>query len=100
MRSTVPLLPVLLIALSPAAANPPRLEYNRDVRPILANNCFKCHGPDARERKANLRLDLRDEALKPNESGRRPIVPGKPTASALVARIFSTSRNRQMPPPE
>ena len=61
---------VLLIALLPLchapaiAAERPRLEYNRDVRPILAENCFACHGPDSAARKADLRLDRRDEAIK------------------------------------
>src|SRR5437868_1224959 len=90
----------VLIVVLPAPAAPPRLEYNRDVRPILANNCFKCHGPDAKERKADLRLDLREEAVNPNESGRQPIAPGKPAGSSLIASIFSTKSNRLMPPPE
>ncbi len=92
-----------LVALTLAASAPaagPKLEYNRDIRPILANNCFKCHGPDARERKAGLRLDVREEALKPAESGRTPIVPGKPGGSGLVARITSARADRVMPPPE
>src|SRR4051812_44406637 len=89
----------LLLAV-PAFAAEPRLDYNRDVRPILSNNCFKCHGPDARERKAELRLDIRAEALKPAETGRIAIVPGKPEGSALVSRIFSTRPKSVMPPPD
>src|SRR5262245_28194545 len=76
------------------------VDFNHDIRPILSNNCFKCHGPDTNERKAGLRLDVRAEALKPTESGRKAIVPGKPEASALVNRIFSTKESRVMPPPE
>src|SRR5581483_11139422 len=98
MPSPRPLLPAvcLLFFTLPIPAAP--LEYNRDIRPILANNCFKCHGPDPRERKADLRLDVREEALKPNESGRKAIVPGKPTGSSLIARITATKADRRMPP--
>src|SRR5262245_221948 len=66
------------------------VSYNRDIRPILSNNCFKCHGPDPKERQAGLRLDVREEALKPADSGRRAVVPGKPDTSQLVRRINST----------
>jgi hypothetical protein len=90
----------LLPGLAAAAKTDTKIAYNRDIRPILSNNCFKCHGPDAKERQADLRLDVRDEALRPNESGRRAIVPGKPASSALVRRIFSTSETFVMPPPE
>jgi hypothetical protein len=89
----------LLLVAAPAFAEP-RLEYNRDIRPILANNCFKCHGADARERKASLRLDIRDEAIKPADSGRIPINPGKPDGSGVINRIFSPKADRVMPPPE
>ena len=71
------------------------LEYNRDVRPILSGNCFRCHGPDPKPRQADLRLDLRDVAV-----GKKAIVPGKPDESELVRRIFSTSPDEVMPPPE
>ena len=55
--------------------------FTSKVRPILAQHCFKCHGPDDQARKAKLRLDVRDEALRPVRSGLRPIVPGKPDDS-------------------
>jgi hypothetical protein len=76
------------------------VNYNRDIRPILSNNCFKCHGPDPKERQAGLRLDLRAEALKPTESGRKAIVPGKTAASALIRRINSSKEDIVMPPPD
>ncbi len=76
-----------------------KIDYNRAVRPILANNCFKCHGFDARERKAELRLDLHDEAVKPRKSGRPAIASGKPDESLLVERITSIDEDRVMPPP-
>src|SRR6266849_3856948 len=77
-----------------------RVDYNRDIRPVLSNNCFKCHGPDPKERQAGLRLDVRSEALKPAESGRKAIVPGNPSASVLVRRINSTKQDFVMPPPD
>ena len=73
------------------------VEYNRDIRPILTDNCFKCHGPAAK--KGGFRLDLRDEAIKPAKSKRPPIVPGNPAESELVNRIFSADADEVMPPP-
>lgn len=76
-----------------AEAIPDKVEYNRDVRPILSDNCFFCHGPDANHREADLRLDLRDAAIE-------KLAPGKPNESELVARIISQDPDLQMPPPE
>jgi hypothetical protein len=73
-------------------------DFNRDIRPILSENCFACHGPDAAARKAGLRLDLADEAYKPAKSGVTAIVPGKPEDSELIKRITWTNKNRIMPP--
>jgi len=67
--------------------------YNRTVRPILADNCFACHGPDSAARKADLRLDKREAAI---DSG--AIVPGKPDDSELIQRITSTDPEALMPP--
>src|SRR5262249_6204616 len=64
-------------------------------RPVLSENCFYCHGPDASHRKAKMRLDVFENAL---EKG--AIVPGKPEASELVKRIHSTQADEQMPPPD
>jgi Protein of unknown function (DUF1553)/Protein of unknown function (DUF1549)/Planctomycete cytochrome C len=74
-------------------------DFTRDVRPILSEHCFKCHGPDDAARQANLRLDLREAALKKPESGNPPIVPGKPDASDLIRRIVSHDPDEMMPPP-
>ena len=78
---------------------PEKLDYAKDVRPILAGHCFKCHGQDEGARKAKLRLDVREEALKPAKSDEVAIVPGKPDKSELVRRIFSTDEDELMPPP-
>jgi hypothetical protein len=77
---------------------PAKVEFNRDVRPILSDNCFHCHGPDKNARQAELRLDLRDEAIKAAESGETPIVPGKLDKSELVRRIQSDDADVVMPP--
>src|ERR1043166_7181134 len=71
------------------------IQFNRDVRPILAENCFACHGPDKNQRKAKLRLDVREVAIE-----REALVPGKPEQSKLVEHIFSTDPEEIMPPPK
>ena len=93
LRTSLP----LLLAVSAAAAP---LRYNRDVRPVLSDNCFHCHGPDAKHREAGLRLDIREDALKPAKSEKFAIVPGQPEASELIARIFHTDPDELMPPAE
>lgn len=75
------------------------IDFNRDVRPILSEKCFACHGPDEGARKSKLRLDVRAEALKDRE-GFRPIVPGAPAESDLIVRIQSTDPDEVMPPPK
>ncbi len=74
-------------------------DFARDVRPILSNRCFKCHGPDPEKREAGLRLDLREDALRELESGARAIVPGHPDSSEAIARITSDDPDLVMPPP-
>src|SRR5689334_4255478 len=67
------------------------LRYNRDIRPILSDRCFKCHGPDSASRKAKLRLDDPQSAYGPRKDPKEhAIVPGKPEQSVLVRRIFAT----------
>ncbi|MCB1204751.1 MAG: hypothetical protein KDN18_10870, partial [Verrucomicrobiae bacterium] len=76
------------------------LRFNRDIRPILSDACFHCHGPDEKERKGGLRLDLAEKALVPGKSGLSPIVPGKPEVSEVLARIHLESDDSDvMPPP-
>src|SRR5512141_555597 len=75
------------------AAATPAVSYNREVRPILSQNCFFCHGPDVGRRKAKLRLDIREVAL-----NRKAFVPSQPEASELIRRIFSTNSDERMPP--
>ena len=75
------------------------LQFNRDVRPILSDHCYACHGPDAHSRKAKLRLDKRESALGTNREG-AAIVPGKPDLSEMVFRIHNKDPDEVMPPPE
>ncbi len=74
------------------------VSFNRDIRPIMSDTCFRCHGPDKSSRMANLRLDLRAEAIRTMADGTTPIVPGNPEKSAIVQRIFAPDANRRMPP--
>jgi len=77
------------------------LRFNRDIRPILSDACFHCHGPDEKERKGGLRLDLAEKALVPGKSGLPAIVPGNPSESELVARLFLDADDPDvMPPPD
>ena len=86
------LLPLALLALAPAlrAAD---IDFNRDVRPILATNCFTCHGPDEKERKGKLRLDTFDGA-----TNKGAVVPGKPDESEVIARVVTKDDKDHMPP--
>jgi len=87
-----------LAATAAAAAEP--LDFNRDIRPLLSDRCFTCHGPDAEDRQAGLRLDDRAVAVAELDSGTVAIVPGDAAASELVARITSDDADLVMPPPE
>ncbi len=74
--------------------------FNRDIRPILSDNCFACHGFDSKKRKAGLRLDLAEGAFATNKEGVVAIKAGKPEQSELWKRLLSTDKDEQMPPPE
>lgn len=97
MRSHTMKIPLVWLAAWAATAGgaEPELSYNRDVRPILSDKCFYCHGPDKNHRKGKMRLDLREEAL-----AKEAFVPGKPDESELVRRIFTTKEEDMMPPPD
>lgn len=77
---------------------PARVEFNRDIRPILSDKCFTCHGPDEKAREAELRLDLREQAIA-DRGGSAAIVPRKAGASEVVNRVNSRDPDVQMPPP-
>src|SRR5207248_4621940 len=92
-----------LNALAPfvSAATPsaqPSPDFNRDIRPILSAKCFDCHGPDAKQRKAELRLDTKSGAFA-DLGGHFAFVPGKPQQSEAYRRLTSTDPEERMPPP-
>ncbi len=90
-------LALLLPATGLCAADGP-VKFNRDIRPIMSDTCFRCHGPDKNARMAGMRLDIRDEALKKSRSGITPIIPGDVENSEIIKRIFAPGP-RVMPPP-
>ncbi len=75
-----------------------KVDFNRDIRPIMSDTCFHCHGNDEKSRKGKLRLDSREEALKAGKSGELAIVPGKPDKSEAIKRIFAKDEDDVMPP--
>lgn len=80
-----------------AEGTPDPVRFNRDIRPIMSDTCFHCHGFDPKSRKGGLRLDVREEALKAGKSGEVAIVPGKPEQSEIIKRIFSQDPEDVMP---
>ena len=75
-----------------------RIDFNREIRPLLSDKCFVCHGPDAPNLKSKLRLDVEESAKSDLGRGRRAITPGNPAQSELVRRITSTDDLVRMPP--
>ena len=93
MLKFIPLILVVTLVSAPAAPAPAPIDYTQDIRPILAENCFYCHGQDATKREAKLRLDTRE-----GQRVNNVVVPGQPNESELIARILSTEEDEQMPP--
>src|SRR5215213_4425699 len=91
----------LTLVASPtfARAAEKKLDFNRDIRPILSENCFQCHGFDEKARQAELRLDIADSALAKHDDV-TPIVPGHPEQSELWRRITTDDQSEMMPPPD
>lgn len=84
--------------LKNVAYSQPQIDFNRDIKPILSDKCFACHGPDAAAKKIKLRLDSEASALADLGKGRRAIAPGKPEQSELVRRITAADEFERMPP--
>lgn len=89
----------LVTFVAPYAAGEEPIRFNRDIRPILSDNCFYCHGPDKNKREAELRLDSH-EGLHGTGGEPGALIPGKPDDSPMLHRILSTDPDEQMPPPE
>jgi len=94
-NSVLPIAMLLPFAFSckpqPEAANlPDEISFNFDIRPILSNNCYVCHGPDSSTRQADFRLDLRDSATKRLDDGSKAISPGNWQKSVLISRVTSS----------
>ena len=91
--------PGIVIGQGPAKELPipETIEFNRDIRPLLSDNCFQCHGPDKNKREADLRLDT-EAGLKGHDGKPGALVPGKPDESELIKRILSTDPDKKMPP--
>ena len=84
-----------------ASAAPPegdRVDFGRDIRPLLSDRCFHCHGPDEKHREEGLRFDTKDGAMAALESGGYAIVPGKPDESVILERLISDDPDERMPP--
>ncbi|NQX02390.1 hypothetical protein HQ447_17165, partial [bacterium] len=88
--------PWLMLASAPLVLGREPVSFNRDIRPIMSDTCFHCHGFDPKSREEGLRLDLREAAISPTEEGTIGIVPGKPDESEIIARIFD--EDDPMPP--
>src|SRR6266566_241598 len=99
------LVAVTSLSSDAAAANPDRapgkgsVDFSRDILPILSDNCFQCHGPDEKARKAKLRLDTKEGAFRVKD-GKTVIVPGKSGESELFRRIITRDSDDLMPPPD
>lgn len=87
----------LAVFATAAADAADTVRFNRDIRPIMSDTCFNCHGPDKNTRRTDMRLDVREVALAKTTSGIIPIVPGKPEKSEIIRRIFSDDPKIRMP---
>src|SRR5581483_11514040 len=88
-----------LVAVSEPVRGDDKVDFNREVRPILSDKCFACHGPGLKRAKGGLRLDLPESAREVDGDGLGAISPGKPEKSAVIERIYSHDEAKVMPPP-
>ena len=83
------------LAIATARAEEKQVEFAREVRPILESSCWKCHGPE--KQKGGLRLDRREGGMRPADSGKKAVVPGKTDESELIRRVESADASERMP---
>ncbi len=88
----------LLLAVAPPACAEPTVDYDRQIRPLLADNCYACHGPDENHREGGFRLDQKDSAIAEADSGTPPIVPGDAESSEIYLRMVIDDEDLRMPP--
>src|SRR5689334_337972 len=101
ITASLPLLTVLAgVSAGAPGKGTPAVDFDRDIRPILSDKCFACHGPDEKERKVKLRFDRKDDAFGPLKSGGFAIVPGQPDKSEMIARVTTKDEDDKMPPPK
>lgn len=100
IQKTIPTFLLVLAAACCVSAADDKINFSRDILPLLSENCFQCHGPDEANREAGLRLDKHDAAITKLESGRAAVVPGKSENSELFQRIVSSDADVKMPPPD
>src|SRR2546430_13111971 len=93
----MPCKPAILVAAWGSFALAGAIDFARDIQPILSENCYHCHGPDAKARKAELRLDQKEGAMR-TQDGVTVVKPGDSKASELVSRIFTDDAEELMPP--
>ncbi len=92
---------LLTTACAVQAAPPPApIGFDREIRPLLSDACFRCHGPDDAARQAELRLDQKEPAFRPADSGKTPVVPGRPELSEVYRRLTTDDPDQRMPPPD
>jgi len=89
---------IALFVLVAGAACANEVAFNRDIRPVLSDKCFPCHGPDAANRKTKLRFDIESVAKQPLANGRYAIVPGRPEQSEVIRRVAAVDKSVRMPP--
>ncbi len=99
-RLTAASLAIFGASLQTSSVAADTLQFNRDIRPILSDNCFSCHGIDAKKREAKLRLDVADGAFRANDDGVFPIKPGDLAKSDVWVRVSSSDKDEMMPPPK
>ncbi|WP_162276030.1 PSD1 and planctomycete cytochrome C domain-containing protein [Roseimaritima ulvae] len=87
-----------ILAFSAPAVAKEAVDFNRDIRPLLSDRCFHCHGPDSESREGGFRFDMRDSAIGEADSGQRPITPTDPATSEMLRRLVTEDAAERMPP--